>query len=343
MTIKINIPVSYRIHGFLPGRKQPRSYIFAEIKPIEIEEASPSQAEIAIAWTDAPYQVYWEDNETTQVSPADGLHYTRYMDGTHWVRLLAGQAGYVYGPSEPLRTFDFLQTAENGGHIKTLGFTMPTQGQKTISMVDSDPSDRFQSISKTTRDTAMRHYEALRLLSVDGTLYMACSQPAYLIRSASTPGGVKARIPVIHADTGSDNRSITERSAILPFSAETELEELLKGLTWSQAEIFRRPLIHLPESISRDDDLIATADYHLREFFLASYRRLNAPYAYVDNYFKMGTAEEKAAYLARSADEWERSGRQFGLPVERLSLALECLDNVSVTLDARPANTMHMR
>lgn len=327
--------MSYRVHGYLHGRRQPRSYLFAELMPFDIDEVSRSEAPIAVEWSIPTFQFDGPDINAVRTYPRQGGQHTVYMDGRHWVRVLAGEAGYVHGPSDPLMTSDFLSEVGKGGHLKTLGFSMPTQGQSSFTVVEGDPSDRFDTISSNTRDEALSRFERMRLMSVEGVLYRACSQPAHRLIFGRLAQDVSNFVPFVDVEEGVCPGRPNAR--YLPFSAESEVAEVIGRLPYPIRPQIASPAIHIAESISHDEDLRVLADYHMQIFFTAAHGTLKSPFAYVEKYFDLVTADDKAAYLAEYQELWSETAPRFGLPVERLHKALELLDSRTISMVTDPA------
>jgi hypothetical protein len=343
MTIKVNIPVSYMVHGYLPERRQPRSYLYAEMMPLEIEEVTSSQAPVAVEWFET--RIYGSSmnlatysHDAIEAFDADGRQHTVFYDGRHWLRVLEANAVLnAETPTKPVHIADAIRGIENGDFAKLLGFSQKTQSQKKFNLVDRDPSDRFDSVSKNLRQRAMAAFDRLALLSVDGILYIACGQPCHILVPGTSmfdqliDQTMIRHVPFVDVWADRSPRSMNwDRFKYFPLSACELLSETMEALTPDITSGMKAPDVRIPESMSKEVDLGVLADYYVHEFMAKSYAKLHAPFAYTERYFDQPTIDDKAAYLAEHEPGWSRNGAHFKLPVEYLHKAMDILDERSI-------------
>jgi hypothetical protein len=335
MTVKVNIPVSYIVHGYLPNRRQPRSYLYAEIMPYEIREVTAANAPIAVEWYDpringSSMHLITYEPDAIEVFDPEGRQHTRFHDGKHWLRVLAGNTSHgVRDRSAAVTTADAIRHIENGDFAKLFGFAGKTQSQKTLNIVTGDPSDRFDIVKNNTRERSLSAFDGMDLLSVDGNLYIACGQPCYMM----VPGYPLANqhrivnVPYVDVWAHRSPRDMTySRFKYIPLSAADLVTMDTNELTNDIIERMRVPAVLLPESMSEEIDMGVLADHYVHDFMAKAYAKLRAPFAYTEHYFEQRTMEEKAAYLAMHEQDWMRNGEAFMLPVELLQKAMDVLD-----------------
>ncbi len=339
MAISVNIPVSYLVHGYLPLRQQPRSYLYAEFMALEIAEVTSGEAPIAVEWS--PPQTHGTSMSLSSYShdavesfDASGCQHTVYYEGRHWVRLLERHANpRSHMPGAALNTHDTVARIERGDLAKIFGFSERTQSQKTPKVVDGDPRDQFQSVSRNLRGRAMEAFERLQLLSVDGNLYMACSQPCYALVTGWVHGeqGNILRVPFVDVWSDRSPRNLYwDRINYVPLSATDIVSDVIDALPSSVSRIVEVPRIHIPDTLSAEEDLKLLADHYVHEFMAKSIYIHPIPFAPIQGYFDQAMIEDKAAFLAEREQQWSSAGADLKLPINYLYKALEILDERTI-------------
>jgi hypothetical protein len=103
---------------------------------------------------------------------------------------------------------------------------------------------------------------------------------------------------------------------------------------WRLKDQLEWPVIHLPESLSADEDLRLEADYLVHEFLAWTENTLGTRWALLEHYFKMQTVEAKLDYLLRSEREWPELRSRYGVSTAPLSRAVDALDSMSISIGA---------
>ncbi|MBY3151135.1 hypothetical protein HFO56_01775 [Rhizobium laguerreae] len=345
MTRTALFPMTYNVHGRLPGRVMPRSYIFAEMVELQVTDVAREDAPIAVSWkvpyirahiTSAEYRPMW-------LFDAEQQQHTVFHEGRHWVRLLR-ETPYENSPSEPLQSADFERDAATGAFNKCLGFAVPTQGQRKFEVVTEDPGNRFDEIIRHGRAKALDLASGLDFISVDGVLHARCDQPCFKLvpawyeveRSAAItsdgPARIKTRYPVV--DTKELREPITLdplRVPALPLSMRDDVARKCPKMG-KDIDQFEWPTVHIPESLSADDDLRLEADYRVHEFLAWTENTLGSRWALLEQYFRKPTVEAKLDYLLASAREWPQFESRYGVSMAPLRQAVEALDNRSISI-----------
>lgn len=331
------LPMSYKIHGRLPGRVMPRSYIFAEMIEVAVTDVAPEDAPLAVSWK-VPYlntHITPSEYRSIWAYDAQQRQHTVFHDGRHWLRLLR-ETPWSNIPSEPVRTADFEAGAEKGAFNGTLGFPVPTQGQRQFEIVAGDPADRFEEIIRNGRSKALEQASGLEFISVSGVLHMRCDQPCFKLVPAwiiDDRTRVKTRYPVVDTQENRTPRELHSfRIPAVPLSMRDEVLRLCPEVHEGPADQFEWPAIHLPDAISADEELRLEADYLVQEFLALTQSELNAQYPGLEHYFGKPTVEAKLDYLLASEPEWHHFEVRSGISTAPLRRAVETLDGMSISL-----------
>ncbi|MBY3433333.1 hypothetical protein HFN89_04050 [Rhizobium laguerreae] len=337
MTRTVLFPITYNVHGRLPGRVIPRSYIFAEMVELQVADVAREDAPIAVSWkvpyicahiTSAEYRQMW-------LFDAEQQQHTVFHEGRHWVRLLR-ETPYENSPSVPLRSADFERNAGTGAFNECLGFAVPTQGQRKYEVVTEDPANRFDEIIRHGRQKALDLVSGLDFISVDGVLHARCDQPTFKLVPAWLGSGrdrVLKRLPVVDVIENRTPRSFDPmRVSVLPLCMRDEVLRRCSTVGETLPNQFEWPTIHIEDAISADEELRLEADYLVQEFLALTQKALNTRYAGVENYFRKTTIEGKLAYLLSDEREWPHFVSRYGLSVVPLRRAVDALDGVSISL-----------
>jgi hypothetical protein len=335
----IAFPMSYRVHGYLPGRQQPRTYVFAEMSPLEITRVDRRDAPLAVSWTEPrPTKIALHSR-----SPEEGVvnawgaeaeRHTVYHDGAHWFPLAKIRARGDESPVSGLSVEDADTALNNGSYNGLLGFARTTQGRKQYDFVAGDPVERFASYTEHGRKAAVRNFEALRMISVDGQVYIKCSQPAFRFEKPET-----MRYPFVDIWEGQHaSRFGSARAGYLPLSKISEVDSIAANFPRHLADPSADVIVHLPETIDANADLVVTADFLVLDFMKMTERSTSTRWAMIERYFQCRTADEKLAYLSASAREWPHFEGKYGISVNSLRKAVEYLEAISIDLGSTFAN-----
>jgi hypothetical protein len=339
MTRTVQFPISYNVHGRLPGRVIPRSYIFAEMVELQITDVATVDAPVAVSWkvpslrtaiTSAEYRRMWAFD-------ANQRQHTVFYEGRHWLRLLK-ESPWDRSPGEPLNSTEFVQGAASGAFNRGLGFAEPTQGQRKFEMVIGDPGHRFEEVIRHGRARAMDVASELEFISVSGVLHARCDQPIFkLVPGWETGDGgnvvrTKTRYPVVDTKELRAPRTLDSlRVPTVPLSMRDEVNRKCPKIS-KLADQFEWPTVHIPESLSADEDLRLEADYLVHEFLAWTEKTLGTRYAGVEHYFKKTSVEAKLDYLLASECHWRDFESRTGVSVAPLRRATEALDSMSISL-----------
>ena len=331
----IRFPVTYKVHGMLPGRQQPRSYVFAEFVDLDLVSADKAEAPVAVSWRVARDpridldggRRHWD----TDVRGRNGRQYTRYFEGRHWFPMEEEETSDGYRYSEPLETDDFLTGFGDYRYNAMFGLDMPTMGAKPVELVGGDPAGRFGTVTHHGREAAMAISERLRFLSVGGNLYVACDQPVYRLARARPDGfiplvNVRERVPGQPTDW--------KRERYLPLSMPDEVARAC-GPCFRYLEDAGFPEVHLPESMSRDEDMRVAADFFVREFMVYAKTKPAAVRAGISDYFLLDDAAARLDYLLDYADSWPTLRTRWNCRTELLERAIELLESRSIDFGQR--------
>ncbi|MCZ7861174.1 hypothetical protein O9X98_07110 [Agrobacterium salinitolerans] len=339
MTISCLVPMAYVIKGVLGGQKGIRSHLFAETAQIEIDEVGYDDAPVAVSWTvpGVPKDARLDYFNHTESRAYDGQrrNHTVYHRGRHWLRMLHGHVGpsnrrgKEWDSSEGITLGEFLGFVDLGRYNDFLGFAPLSEFMK-LATVGGDPEGRFTEVRESDRPRSLRSLARLELLSVDGLVYVACDQPAYALAS-SDKDLVSFRYPYVTARRQFllDNPRIGE-TRYLPFSMG---DEFMQEIAATPADVVMSPLdvqIHLPETISQDEDLKVGADYHVRVLSDAVRRARKRQYPDLAPYFGLEDIDEKAEFIASARASWPSFGG--GLSPAPLDTALAMLDEREIAL-----------
>ncbi|MCV9963581.1 hypothetical protein OIU34_16885 [Pararhizobium sp. BT-229] len=336
MTRTVRFPMSYSIHGRLPGRVMPRSYIFAEMVDLQVTDVAAEDAPVAVSWkvphirtsvTSAEYRPMWAFD-------AERRQHTVFYEGRHWVRLLQ-ETHWDNSPSEPLQCADFERAAVTGAFNGGLGFAVPTQGQRKFEIVTDDQGGRFEEVIRHGRPRALELASGLDFISVNGVLHARADQPCFKLVPAwyeADRTRVKTRYPVVDTKELRAPRTLDPvRVPALPLSMRDEVTRKCPQM-WRLADQFEWPTIHMPESLSTDEDLRLEADYLVHEFLARTENTLGTRYAGLEHYFRQPTVEAKLDYLLANEREWPEFRTRYGVSTAPLRRAVEALDNMSISL-----------
>ena len=338
MTITLDLPVTYIVKGVLPGRKGAREYSFTEKHRVDIEEVAAEDAPVAVSWKVAgvpgaarfDYMHHYE----ARAADASGRNHTVFHEGRHWLRVLTGHNRIDNGVPERkssvgLPTAEFVAGAERGGFNFMLGFAPFIFSPKEV---HSDPTDGFSSISESSRDRVMRCLDRLGFISVDGILHMSADQPVIALASCDV-GPTRFPYPYVTARerTLRENPRVDE-TLFIPFSMSEELAGFQRALPASVPTSELDPVVHLPESMSRDTDLRAAADFHVKTVLDATKRARTKTYPDLSPYFATDDLDEKADILSDALSAWP--GGPGGVSSATLETALAVLDDRSVSVAA---------
>lgn len=336
MTRTVPFPMSYNIHGRLPGRVIPRSYIFAEMVDVQVEDVAPEDAPIAVSWkvpllrnviTSAEYRSMWAYDGAQR-------QHTVFYEGRHWVQVLK-RTRWENHSAEPVKSADFEREAVAGVFNGDLGFSVPTQGQRKFEVVADDPGTRFEEVTRHGRPRALDLASNLQFISVEGVLHARCDQPCFKL----VPGWYEAdrtrvptRYPVVDAKELRAPRTLGPlRVLALPLSMRDEVKRKCPQM-WRLGDQFEWPTVHIPESLSGDEDLRLEADYLVHELLAWTEKTLGTKYSGVEHYFRKETVEAKVDYLLANEPEWREFESRYGVSMAPLRRAAEALDNMSISI-----------
>jgi hypothetical protein len=348
MTRTIYFPVTYTIHGYLLGRQQPRSYLFAEMAEVSITDVAPEDAPVAVSW-----KVPISSRDVTPwhlrrmwAFDTDQRQHTRFYDGRHWLTVLADQP-FHDAPSAPLAASEFAARAESGFFNSCLGFAVPTKGQRKFEVVQQEPSDRFMRNYDSARRYALALANGLEFISVDDVLYVKAAQPCYRLAPFADSSGGIAYMPVVHHFTSGERRPFDKtRVASLPISMRDEIIRRCRSAnTLSDASHvgqFEWPEVHLPESMSADYDLEMEADYYVQEFQAGMVSRCKSTCPLLDSYFRQTSPAHKLSYLLRWEHEFKDMSSGLGISTRTLFQAIDALDGISIELPLPPMHTAQL-
>jgi hypothetical protein len=237
-------------------------------------------------------------------------------------------------------TDDFLAGATAGDFNWLLGFPQPTKTRR-FTIVDGDPKSQFPDIHTSERKNAKLRVRWLEFISVDGVLHQRCDQPVFRLVVEHLGTGddtLIATAPVVDAFEihGPINHNVA-RNESLPLCMEDELREHCPYMAEIIKQPFEGPTIHWPESISVADNLRTAADYHVRTFLSKSYdvrfHTILDGRNFTQTYLEMRDVEAKLEYLTEQVGIWGKWAENLGLSTDALHRAIECLDNVPITID----------
>ena len=336
MTRSVLFPMSYNLHGRLPGRVMPRSYIFAEMVELQVTDVAPEDAPVAVRWkvpflrtviTSADYRPMWAFD-------AEQRQHTVFYEGRHWVQLLK-RTQWENSPAEPVQSADFERRASAGAFNGDLGFSVPTQGQRKFEVVTDDPGSRFEEVIRHGRPRALELSSGLEFISVAGVLHARCDQPCFKLVPAwyeADRTRVPTRYPVVDTKELRAPRTLDPlRVPALPLSMSDEVSRKCPQM-WRVADQFEWPTVHIPESISADEDLRLEADYLVHEFLAWTEKNLGTKYAGVEHFFRKPTVEAKLDYLLANEPEWREFESRYGVSAAPLRRATEALDNMTISI-----------
>lgn len=337
MTVSCQIPMSYVIKGVAGGRKGVRSYLFGETSTIEIDEVSAEEAPVAVSWRvpGVPADTRFDYFNHVEARASDEAHrnHTVFYKERHWLRLLHGfvadaKRGHEWETSDGITLGEFISFVDLGRYNALFGFS-PIWDFMKLEAVGGDPSVMFERVAESERPRSVRSLARLELMSVDGIVYVAGDQPAYALPSADKHM-TRFSYPYVTAIKSilADNPRIDE-TGFLPFSMRDELElrkaEAPSDVVFPDLDVE----VHLPLSMSRDEDLRVGADYHVRVLNDARKRARSKQYPELAPYFDMTDIEDKADFIAAVRSRWPtHSG---GLSPAPLDAALSLLDERSIS------------
>ncbi|MCZ7861889.1 hypothetical protein O9X98_10920 [Agrobacterium salinitolerans] len=331
----IRMPVAYTIRGTI-GRTQ-RTYKFAEKAMIEIAETTANEAPISVSWAAHTDLSHYSNSKYSYLGHGgeDGLQFTRWYNGRHWLRL--SDTGGIY--AAPGRYSDLSGVGfENGlpmGHgYQVLGIPTLSPG-RDHRKADGDPTERFVKIDKSARDQT--HEELFRasqkLLSVDGVLHIACAQPGVCFARANFE---TLENDVVHIDTkasvldGGD-----EDTFVFGLDEWDEIADIAIRSSHDRPKTIARlaalrPTVHLAESIDLDILTVRSADTFVKRFIRESYpKHIN-----MNAYFRLSDPVAKEEYLRGILAEKRGAWELAGFPVQLLDLADEVFADARVDLGA---------
>jgi hypothetical protein len=331
----IQFPVTYRVHGRLAGRQQPRTYLFAEPSEAVITDVLPEDTPVAVSWKVPVFNdgsISSSEVRYMWAFDADKCQHTRYHDGRHWLRVLSAQR-FMGAPVDPVSASEFAANAHTGRFNSCLGFAVPTKGQRKFDIVSQEPRDRFDDVEESDRRHAIGRAEALEFISVNDVLYVRIEQPCFKLVPFESQNGRIKYVPVVDSVANGERRPLDKtRISQLPLSMR---EEVIRrcGSTdpFSDAEAGKEPewpVVHVPDSMSTDYDLELEADYLIQEFHANYVRSHKGTHAYLEFYFHNKTMEDKLDHLLRGDREWSHLGSSAA-PIRR---AIEALEAISITL-----------
>ena len=185
--MKFAFPVAYSQKGRLRGKKVAREYRFSEIVDVEISEVGTDEAPVAVSWR-APRDsaiTSWQDLPLL-CAGHDGRRFTRWYGGRHWIALFEGnldpltRSGDRAFLSAPVLA-DALGAGDGHPAVGMEAYAPRRSKTLTARPVPDDPASMFEELrTDGDRDNAMQAAARLadRLLVVDGTVHLACAQPA---------------------------------------------------------------------------------------------------------------------------------------------------------------------
>jgi hypothetical protein len=341
MTISCFVPVSYVVRGVLAGRSGTRDYTFAELVPVEIEEVSREEAPLSVSWNSSGMpqdcRIDYFNHDELRSFHWEGGNHAVFHDGRHWVRKLRFHSRTDIGPSDELTIEELLGGIESGEYNRMFRFAPLPLGGKDFQMVTADPTDQFKTVASNGRQQAFRTLERLRILSVDGIVHIACDQPCYALAvcdryARGDNPNVRFYWPYVSVREGSvhDSPHISD-TLMLPFSAQDELQAILSAMPEGVTALNGGPTIHLPASMSPDEDLRVAADYHVRRFASTGLKSLRVRFPALLPYFEKTSVEEKIDFLIAAKSELAPAITRLGLSGEPLDHAIELLDAVSIS------------
>lgn len=329
----IRMPAAYTIRGTI-GRTQ-RTYKFAEKAMFEIAETTADDAPIAVSWPAHTDLSHYSALKYAHLGHGgeDGLQFTRWYNGRHWLRLT--DSGGIYacpGRYPDLSGIGFEEGLPSGYGYQLLGLGTLSPGgdhRKT----EGDPRDRFVKIDRSGRDQALEQLSraSKKLLSVDGVLHVACAQPGVCLARANLD---TFENDVVHVDTeASVLDGQVERTLVFGLDEWDDVAEIAIRSSHDRPRTTARlaalrPLVHLPESIDPDILTVRSADTLVKRFIRESYPRPFNLHAYFSLTEPVAKEEYLRGLLAEKRDAWELEG----FPVQLLDLADEVFADARVDL-----------
>lgn len=331
----IRMPVAYTIRGTV-GRTR-RTYKFAEKAMIEIAETTAEEAPIAVSW---PGHTDLSDYSALRYAflghgGDDGLQFTRWYNGRHWLRLTDSEGIHAAPGRYPdlrARGFEEGLPSGDGYQLLGLGALSPSGDHRKT---DGDPRERFVKIDRSGREHALERLAraSQTLLSVDGVLHLACAQPGVCLARANLQTDEN---DVVHIDTkasvldGKDEGVLVfgldewDDIADIAIRSSRDRPKTTKRLA------ALRPTVHLPESIDPDILTVRSADTLVTRFILESYPRHINLHAYFSLTDPVAKEEYLRGLLAEKRDAWVLEG----FPVQLLDLADQVFADAQVDLGA---------
>lgn len=324
------VPAAYVIKGTLSGKKAIRDYQFVEMAEIGIEEVRTRDAPVSVSWNvtgkSKDARVDYMSHFEVRACDAAMRNHSVFYKGKHWLRLLGDHAsnsswsGKIVR-SRPVHVTDFLRDAVRGSFNNILGF-------KTIwpatepEIVATDPHGRFSEIRESGRDRALRSLERLELISVDGIIHVAGDQPVIALANADENGQPFNFPYVTCRRTALLDNPLVRETLYLPLSAGRDiLLESLADLSFD---------IQYPEVMSKENDILVGADYHVSVLAANVKRSRKREYPDLVPYFALTDLDEKADFLQAALERWPHGNG--GLNRHRIEEALQLLDQRDISL-----------
>ena len=186
--MRLDFEIGYDLRGRRPGKSSHRPLRFAEPASVVIREVGSLDAPIAVEWGVRRWSPAHTGNRDRHAYACDdrGRQFTRFYEGRHYLRLVEAHMefeGRTYQEeARDLTAATALEALRQGrgfdclglGNYKTVGYPA-----KKIKRVASDPTDEFESVTKSKRDKAMGAVERVGddVLCIDGVVHVACAQP----------------------------------------------------------------------------------------------------------------------------------------------------------------------
>jgi hypothetical protein len=294
----IHFPLTYSMTGVKHGKAS--DYAYSENAAFEIREISSAEAPVSVRWSCDITKVckgLTPVGRDFGIGDLSGEQETRWFEGRHWVRKLAASKGSDPARRAPLAADEFARVALTGAFNDRFFALDSIRG--STKLVQSDPTEGFETISSGNRDRSLAATERLSddILLVDGIVHIACAVPhiafAPVNYQTAPPVIDRGIIPHVVAphETRHGSEIVTLRAPLSMFA-----EAILLADTGPLVAKLSRlaPDIRLPETTVCDENSRIEADF-LAYRMLASAQG-KAPPVW-SRFVQAGTTDDKLAIL----------------------------------------------